>query len=92
MLEYTMWLDLAAAFVRVQADRLGWAVHAQKRAMTSRSVYITLRRGAALAVVRLSDHRPSTRAASRRSLFSVRQSACGRLADLCGFLDARAPT
>lgn len=85
------WVDLAAAFVRVEAAACGWRVKRAKRAASSRSVYIELECVAGgFAVVRLSDHRCAPCQARRRSLFSVRQRATSRLRALRAFLSARA--
>lgn len=86
---YPEWVDLAVAFVRVEAAACGWSVLRERRAKTTRSVYLDLAAVTGdVAVVRLSDHRCRGRAA-RQSLFSVRQRATVRLRDLRAFLTGR---
>lgn len=89
MLDFQLWVDLAAAYVRVEARRVGGVVVSVKRARTTRSVYIEVRGGVAgRAVVRLSDHGCPGRG-GRRSMLSIRQRACGRLCELAEFLRGR---
>jgi hypothetical protein len=85
MLDFMTWRDLAEAYVRVIAGRLGYVVDDRKEAATG-TVYVVLRPvgGGCKLCVRLSDHRGGRRSGER--LLSIRQQATRRLADLERFL------
>jgi hypothetical protein len=85
---FGLWRELAAAYVRVVAFGHGWRVLRVRASLTSRSWYVVLRRGRRRAEVRLSDHGPGPGRSRRARMFSVVQSATGRLDALPAFLAA----
>ena len=90
MLEFTVWRELACAFVCSQAKRLGWSVVKVKPATSSRSLYVELRCGRLSATVRLSDHSPHKSHGKRSGMFSVKRASMGRLDDVASWLSSRA--
>lgn len=89
MLDLELWKDLVLAYVRVEAARCGFNVHSCGVSKSSESTYLELRAGSCRAVIRVSDHRPSSVYKQRDSMLSIRRNATGRVRELRPFLDRR---